>query len=70
MADGFTSKRKQGLAQAHGSGYGGTGYKFDENEEDKRKAERKVWEHMLLVLVGRLYGLVRTCWGWQQSSGF
>lgn len=51
LADGFNNKRKQGLAQAHSSGYGGTGYKFDENEEDKRKAERKVsrpqdWSHL------------------------
>lgn len=41
MADTFTAKRKAGLVQAHGSGYGGTGFKFDKHEEGKVKAERK-----------------------------
>lgn len=41
MADSFDSKRKAGLVQAHGSGYGGSGFKFDQEEEDKTKAVRK-----------------------------
>mmetsp|Transcript_21980 Transcript_21980/g.61010 ORF Transcript_21980/g.61010 Transcript_21980/m.61010 type:complete len:663 (-) Transcript_21980:249-2237(-) len=41
MCDAFTKKRAAGLAQAHGSGYGGSGFKFDASEEDQRQAERK-----------------------------
>lgn len=41
MCDAFTKKRETGLAQAHGSGYGGSGFKFDAHEENKRLAERK-----------------------------
>ena len=42
LADQFTQKKSKGLALAHGSGYGGSGFKFDEHEEDERKALRKV----------------------------
>jgi ATP-dependent RNA helicase DDX46/PRP5 len=42
MAESFQGKRKAGLVQAHGSGYGGSGYKFDATEDDSKKAERKV----------------------------
>lgn len=42
LAEGFTAKRKRGEAQAHGSGYGGSGFKFDNQEEEARNAERKV----------------------------
>lgn len=41
MADSFQAKRKAGLVQGHGSGYGGTGFKFDRNEESQVKAARK-----------------------------
>ena len=41
MADAFTEKRKAGLVQAHGSGYGGTGFKFDKTEEGAVVAARK-----------------------------
>jgi len=41
MADAFSKRRAAGLVQAHGSGFGGSGYKFDSAEEDKRIAERK-----------------------------
>jgi len=41
MADSFAAKRKQGLVQGHGSGYGGTGFKFDKHEESQVKAARK-----------------------------
>ena len=33
MADAFGEKRRQGLVHAHGSGYGGTGFKFDAEEQ-------------------------------------
>lgn len=42
LSDQFTQKKSKGLALAHGSGYGGSGFKFDEHEEDERKAIRKV----------------------------
>jgi superfamily II DNA/RNA helicase len=41
MADAFGGKRKAGLVQAHGSGYGGSGFKFDASEEDLHKQARK-----------------------------
>jgi ATP-dependent RNA helicase DDX46/PRP5 len=37
MASSFAAKRKAGLVNAHGSGYGGTGFKFDREEADKTK---------------------------------
>lgn len=37
MATTFTAKRRAGLVVAHGSGYGGTGFKFDRGESDKMK---------------------------------
>ena len=42
LADSFALKRKAGTVQAHGSGYGGSGFKFDNEEEEERKALRKV----------------------------
>ena len=41
MAEAFGEKRKRGEVQGHGSGFGGSGYKFDAAEEDLMKAERK-----------------------------
>lgn len=41
LADGFMAKVKQGLEQAHGTGYGGSGFKFNEEEEEVRKAAKK-----------------------------
>ncbi|KAK9747809.1 hypothetical protein RND81_02G015500 [Saponaria officinalis] len=41
LADGFMVKVKQGLEQAHGTGYGGSGFKFDEQEDEARKAAKK-----------------------------
>ncbi len=35
------SKKKQGLVQGHGSGYGGSGFKFDKTEDNKIKQARK-----------------------------
>ncbi|KAL6056225.1 putative ATP-dependent RNA helicase ddx46 [Balamuthia mandrillaris] len=39
MADNFEAKKTAGLAFSHGTGYGGTGYKFNEEEANKKKAE-------------------------------
>mmetsp|Transcript_27558 Transcript_27558/g.38040 ORF Transcript_27558/g.38040 Transcript_27558/m.38040 type:complete len:531 (-) Transcript_27558:118-1710(-) len=41
IAQAFEAKRKEGLVQTHGSGYGGTGFKFDSEEAAEKKAERK-----------------------------
>ncbi|CAN8304576.1 unnamed protein product [Cochlearia groenlandica] len=41
VADGFMAKVKQGIEQAHGTGYGGSGFKFNEEEEEVRKAAKK-----------------------------
>ena len=41
LADSFAAKRKAGLVQGHGSGYGGSGFKFDKEEDNKVKAARK-----------------------------
>lgn len=42
IAEAFGEKRKRGEVQGHGSGFGGSGFKFDAAEEDHKKAERKV----------------------------
>jgi hypothetical protein len=42
LAESFNAKRKAGTAQAHGSGYGGSGFKFNTQEDELRKALRKV----------------------------
>ncbi|XP_050209903.1 DEAD-box ATP-dependent RNA helicase 42-like [Mercurialis annua] len=41
LADGFMAKVNQGLEQAHGTGYGGSGFKFNEEEDDKIIAARR-----------------------------
>ncbi|KAJ7298326.1 hypothetical protein O6H91_Y003800 [Diphasiastrum complanatum] len=41
LADSFLSKVKQGSEQVHGSGYGGSGFKFNEEEDEARKAAKK-----------------------------
>jgi ATP-dependent RNA helicase DDX46/PRP5 len=41
LADGFMVKVNQGLEQAHGTGYGGSGFKFNEEEDEKRMAAKK-----------------------------
>ena len=42
MAENFNKKRKAGQVQGHGSGYGGSGFKFDAWEENQIKAAKKV----------------------------
>ena len=42
LAESFNGKRARGEAQARGSGYGGSGFKFDVGEEEARNAERRV----------------------------
>ncbi|KAF5740989.1 hypothetical protein HS088_TW11G01071 [Tripterygium wilfordii] len=41
LAGSFMAKVNQGLEQAHGTGYGGSGFKFNEEEDEKRKAAKK-----------------------------
>ncbi|CAB4278822.1 unnamed protein product [Prunus armeniaca] len=41
LADSFTAKVNQGLEQAHGTGYGGSGFKFNEEEDEVRRAAKK-----------------------------
>ena len=42
LAENFNSKHARGEVQARGSGYGGSGFKFDVGEEEARNAERRV----------------------------
>lgn len=41
LADRFMAKVKQGTETVHGTGYGGSGFKFNEEEDDARKAAKK-----------------------------
>ncbi|KAI4364331.1 hypothetical protein MLD38_020439 [Melastoma candidum] len=41
LADTFMAKVNQGLEQAHGTGYGGSGFKFNEEEDEVRRAAKK-----------------------------
>ena len=41
LADSFNRKRRAGTAQAHGSGFGGSGYAFSLTEDGQRTHERK-----------------------------
>ncbi|KAG2581739.1 DEAD-box ATP-dependent RNA helicase 42-like [Panicum virgatum] len=41
LADRFMAKVKQGTEQAHGTGYGGSGFKFNEEEDEARKTAKK-----------------------------
>jgi len=41
MANRFVAKKKAGLAKAHASGFGGSGFKFDKEEDEKVKSFRK-----------------------------
>ena len=42
MAKEHADKVKRGEAKHHGSGYGGSGFKFDTAEEDQEHAKKKV----------------------------
>lgn len=41
LANAFMAKVNQGLEQAHGTGYGGSGFKFNEEEDEVRRAAKK-----------------------------
>ncbi|KAL5544783.1 hypothetical protein UlMin_008567 [Ulmus minor] len=41
LADSFMAKVNQGLEQSHGTGYGGSGFKFNEEEDEVRRAAKK-----------------------------
>ena len=42
LATAFHAKCKAGTAHVHGSGFGGSGFKFDAGEEDAQRAHRQV----------------------------
>jgi len=41
LAEGFERKKAAGLAKSHGSGFGGSGFKFDKAEDDMIKALKR-----------------------------
>lgn len=41
LATTFWQKKKAGTVEGHGSGFGGSGYKFDDEEDEKTRAARK-----------------------------
>ena len=41
MADKFNDKKKRGLVKGHGSGFGGSGFRFDFHEDDAHNAIKK-----------------------------
>ncbi|XP_062191542.1 DEAD-box ATP-dependent RNA helicase 42-like [Phragmites australis] len=41
LADRFMAKVNQGTEQTHGTGYGGSGFKFNEEEDEARKSTKK-----------------------------
>ncbi|MCI92984.1 DEAD-box ATP-dependent RNA helicase 42-like, partial [Trifolium medium] len=41
LVDGFMAKVTQGLEQAYETGYGGSGFKFNEEEDEVRRAANK-----------------------------
>ena len=41
LADRFMAKVKQGTERTHGTGYGGSGFKFNEEEDEARKSTKK-----------------------------
>ncbi|XP_048549360.1 DEAD-box ATP-dependent RNA helicase 42-like [Triticum urartu] len=43
LADRFMAKVKQGTEKAHGTGYGGSGYKFDHEEDEARQSARRAY---------------------------
>lgn len=42
LSDDFAGKCKAGTAHIHGSGFGGSGFKFDTGEEDAQKVQRQL----------------------------
>ncbi len=57
LAELFGAKRRAGLVAAHGSGYGGSGFKFNTEEQDKAKqvggqsVTEDSWQVMSLTLL-------------------
>ena len=42
LCNSFNAKCKAGTAHVHGSGFGGSGFKFDAGEEESQRAQRQV----------------------------
>ena len=71
LADAFLEKCKAGTAQAHGTGFGGTGFKFDTTEEEERRAARKVCAIPAIALLASEAFWHRCCFGlfcWLDAS--
>ncbi len=63
LADGFEQKRKEGKAQLHSSGFGGSGFKFDASEDNAVRAYKKVgrWGRICCNLELRLVAGLAEC---------
>lgn len=58
LSDDFAGKCKAGTAHIHGSGFGGSGFKFDTGEEDAQKVQRQV---LALTFLHTQLQLCTTC---------
>ena len=60
MADSFAAKRKAGTVVAKGSGFGGTGFKFDEKEAvgaaERQAAEKQRFGVDVRITAPERYG--------------
>ncbi len=61
MADEFLKSCKEGKAQLHSSGFGGTGFKFDASEDNAIKAYKKVGRQLSAPGFGWLPALEPAC---------
>ncbi|PSC68276.1 DEAD-box ATP-dependent RNA helicase 42 isoform A [Micractinium conductrix] len=52
LSEAFEKKRKEGRAQAHGSGFGGSGFKFDSTEDGQVKAYKKAQQKQAAKAAG------------------
>ena len=52
---------KEGKAKAHGSGYGGSGFKFNDQEEEAVKARKKVGQAGHLQRISWLHLMPALC---------
>ena len=61
MSEHFIAKKKAGLARGHASGFGGSGFTFSKEEEDKVKAQRK-------FTAAKEYGIVDSSDGEEEAE--
>ena len=65
MGAAFIAKCRAGTAQAHGSGYGGSGFKFDSTEDESQRAQRQVCVcilHLCPCWPVHAQGWLQICW--------